>query len=117
MLDPERHDSIDALLPRQMAEKAEQIGVGKTRLDTLSLMALGVLAGAFVAFGTMFSVVVMAGAEGVISYGVTRLLGGLVFSLGLILVIVGGAELFTGNNLMIMAYASGRVRAGEVLRA
>lgn len=47
----------------------------------------------------------------------TRLLGGLVFSLGLILVIVGGAELFTGNNLMVMACASGRVSPGELLRA
>jgi formate/nitrite transporter len=100
-----------------MAERAEQIGVEKTRLDTLSLMALAVLAGAFVAFGSMFSVVVTAGAEGILPYGVTRLLGGLVFSLGLILVIVGGAELFTGNNLMVMACASGRVGVREVLRA
>jgi formate transporter len=89
------HHSMDALLPPEMAERAEQIGVEKTRLDTLSLMALAVLAGAFIAFGSMFSVVVTAGAEGILPYGVTRLLGGLVFSLGLILVIVGGAELFT----------------------
>jgi formate transporter len=111
------HNAIDALLPLEMAEKAERVGVEKTRLDTTSLMALAVLAGAFVAFGSMFSVVVSAGAEGLLPYGVIRLLGGLVFSLGLILVIVGGAELFTGNNLMVMACASGRVSAGEVLRA
>ena len=60
----------------------------------------------------MFAVVVSAGAEGVLPYGVIRLLAGLVFSLGLILVIVGGAELFTGNNLMVMACASGKVHAG-----
>jgi len=117
MLESNNHNSIDALLPPAMAERAEQIGVEKTRLDTSSLMALAVLAGAFVAFGSMFSVVVTAGAEGILPYGVTRLLGGLVFSLGLILVIVGGAELFTGNNLMVMAYASGRVGVREVLRA
>ncbi len=111
------NNSIDALLPREMAEKAEHVGVEKTRLDTMSLVALAVLAGAFVAFGSMFSVVVTADAEGTLPYGVTRLLGGLVFSLGLILVIVGGAELFTGNNLMVMACASGKVRAREVLRA
>ena len=109
--------SIDALLPRQMAEKAERIGVEKTRLDAGSLLALAGLAGAFIAFGSLFSTVVVAGADGMMPYGVTRLLGGLVFSLGLVLVIVGGAELFTGNNLMVMAYASGRVGAGEVLRA
>lgn len=108
--------SIDALLPRQMAEKAERIGVEKTRLDSTSLMVLGALAGAFIAFGSMFSIVVTTGAEG-LPYGVTRLLSGLVFSLGLILVIVGGAELFTGNNLMVMACASGRVHMREVLRA
>lgn len=111
------HNAIDALLPLEMAERAERVGVEKTRLDTTSLMALAVLAGAFVAFGSMFSVVVSAGPEGLLPYGVIRLLGGLVFSLGLILVIVGGAELFTGNNLMVMACASGRVSAGEVLRA
>ena len=113
----ETHNSIDSLLPAEMAVKAEHIGVEKTRLDTASLVALAVLAGAFVGFGSMFSVVVTAGADGVLPYGVIRLLGGAVFSLGLILVIVGGAELFTGNNLMIMACASGRVGAGALLRA
>jgi formate/nitrite transporter len=111
------HNSIDALLPPEMAERAERVGVEKTRLDTTSLIALAVLAGAFVAFGSMFAVVVTAGAEGFLPYGVIRLLGGLVFSLGLILVIVGGAELFTGNNLMVMAFASGRVGLREILRA
>lgn len=111
------HNLIDALLPPEMAKRAESVGVEKTRLDTMSLMVLAVLAGAFIAFGSMFSVIVTAGAEGILPYGVTRLLGGLVFSLGLILVIVGGAELFTGNNLMVMACASGRVKVREVLRA
>lgn len=116
-LKPEFASSIDALLPAEMAEKAEHVGVEKTRLDAMSLLALAVLAGAFVAFGSMFSIVVSAGAEGVLPYGVVRLLAGLVFSLGLILVIVGGAELFTGNTLMVMACASGKVHVGEVLRA
>src|SRR5688572_16574784 len=103
------HHNVDALLPQEMALKAEQVGVAKARLDVASLLALAVLAGAFVAFGSAFSLVVTAGAEGALPYGVTRLLGGLAFSLGLILVIVGGAELFTGNNLMIMACASRRI--------
>ena len=117
LLEPAAHNTLDALLPAEMAEKAEHIGVEKTRFDSTSLLALAVLAGAFVAFGALFSLVVTAGADGVLPYGVVRLLAGVVFSVGLILVIVGGAELFTGNNLMVMACASGRVGAGEVLRA
>lgn len=116
-MEPSPYTSIDVFLPPEMAEKAERIGVDKTRLDTLSLLALSILAGAFIAFGALFSLIVAAGADGILPFGVTRLLAGVVFSLGLILVIVGGAELFTGNNLMVMACASGKVGAGEVLRA
>lgn len=112
-----RQNTFDALLPSEMAVRAEQIGVEKTRQDTLSLLALAVLAGAFIAFGAMFSTIVTAGADGVLPFGVIRLLAGLTFSLGLILVIVGGAELFTGNNLMVMAYAAGKVSAGDIVRA
>jgi formate/nitrite transporter len=108
---------LDALLPAEMAEKAERAGVQKTRLDTPSLLVLATLAGAFIAFGAMFSTIVVAAADGSLPYGVMRLLAGLVFSMGLILVVVGGAELFTGNNLMVMAWASGRVGIAEMLRA
>ncbi len=110
-------NAIDALLPLEMAEKAERVGVEKTRYDIVSLLALAILAGAFIAFGSLFALVTTAGAEGFLSYGLVRLLSGMVFSLGLILIIVGGAELFTGNNLMVMACASGRVTAVEMLRA
>jgi formate/nitrite transporter len=108
---------VDALLPREMAEKAELIGVDKARLDPFSLMALAVLAGAFIGFGSMFSLVALAGADGALPFGAARVLAGLVFSLGLVLVIVGGAELFTGNNLMIMAWASRKISTRELLRA
>ena len=119
MVEVQLHDTIniDALLPREMAERAEHIGVEKTRLDPVRLVALAVLAGAFIGFGSIFSIVVTAGTENAIPYGLSKLVGGVVFSLGLILVIVGGAELFTGNNLMIMACASGKVKSGELLRA
>ena len=108
---------IDALLPAEIAEKAEAIGVQKTKLDVLSLIALAVLAGAFIALGAMFATTVLAGADGVLPFGVSRLLAGLVFCLGLILVILGGAELFTGNALMVMAWAAGKVQLREILRA
>jgi formate/nitrite transporter FocA (FNT family) len=109
--------SIDALLPPEMARKAEAIGVQKTRMDVVSLLALAVLAGAFIALGAMFATTVLAGADGVLPFGVSRLLSGVVFCLGLILVVVGGAELFTGNTLMVMAWAAGEVRLREMLRA
>jgi len=108
---------IDALLPREIALKAEAIGVQKTRLDFLSLVALAVLAGAFIGLGAMFATTVLTGVDGVLPFGVSRLLSGVVFCLGLILVVVGGAELFTGNNLMVMAWAAGKVSPREMLRA
>lgn len=108
---------IDALLPAEIAEKAEAVGVHKARLDLLSLLALAILAGAFIALGAMFATTVLAGADGVLPYGVSRLLAGMVFCLGLILVILGGAELFTGNTLMVMAWAAGKLPLRDMLRA
>jgi formate transporter FocA len=99
-----------------MAIKAEDIGVIKANFGPWRMIVLGILAGAFIALGAIFATTVVAGASESLPYGVTRLLSGSVFSLGLILVIVGGAELFTGNNLIIMAWASGRVSTRLVLR-
>src|SRR5574341_1183039 len=99
--------TLDALIPAEMAARAEQIGVKKAHLNEVSMFSLAVLAGAFISLGAVFSTTVVAGA-GDLPYGITRLLAGLVFTLGLILVIVGGAELFTGNNLIVMAWASRR---------
>lgn len=113
---PDSH-GIDALLPPEIALKAEAVGVQKTRMDPLRLLTLAVLAGAFIAFGAMFATTVLAGADGVVPFGMSRLLSGLVFCTGLILIIVGGAELFTGNTLMVMAWAAGEVRLSEMLRA
>jgi formate/nitrite transporter len=107
---------IDALLPAEMARRAEYLGVRKAEAKILPMFALAVLAGAFIALGAMFATTVSAGASGMLPYGVTRLLVGLVFSLGLILVVVGGAELFTGNNLIVMAWASGKVSTYALLR-
>lgn len=113
----DRAAGIDALLPAEIAKRAEQIGADKIRVNTITLLTLAVLAGAFIALGAMFATTVLAGANGVVPYGISRLLAGLVFCLGLILVVVGGAELFTGNTLMVMAWAAGRVRLVEMLRA
>ena len=106
---------IDARLPQQMAEKAESVGVAKIKAPRHRQFFLAILAGAFIALGAIFATTVATGGEG-LPYGVNKLLVGLVFSLGLILVIVGGAELFTGNNLIIMAWASGKIRMWDVIR-
>ena len=108
---------IDALLPAEIAEKAEAVGAEKTRLDAVTLAVLAVLAGAFIALGALFATTVLAGAHGAVPYGISHFLAGLAFSLGLILVVVGGAELFTGNTLMVMAWAGGKVGLAEMLRA
>lgn len=107
---------IDALLPQEMAERAEAIGAKKAAMSFLPMFMLSIMAGAFIAMGAIFATTVSAGTAGVWPFGVTRLLSGLVFCLGLILVIVGGAELFTGNNLIVMAWASGHVSTASLLR-
>src|SRR3990172_1077182 len=107
---------IDALLPAEMATRAEYIGVRKAEAPALTTFTLSILAGAFIALGAIFATTVSAGTTGVLPYGVVRVLMGFVFSLGLILVVVGGAELFTGNNLIVMAWASGKVAGRALLR-
>lgn len=107
--------AMDALVPRDMAAKAEDVGVAKSRLDLMRMLALGILAGAFIAMGAIFATTVTAGAAGNLPFGVGKLLGGLVFCLGLILVIGAGAELFTGNNLIVMAWASKKVTTRKLL--
>jgi formate/nitrite transporter len=107
---------IDALLPAEMARRAEYIGVRKAEAPALRMFALALLAGAFIALGAVFATTIATGTTGVWPFGVTKLLIGLVFCLGLILVIVGGAELFTGNNLIVMAWANGKVSTRALLR-
>ena len=107
--------NFDAFPPPGMAAKAEGVGVKKAGLDLLTMFALAILAGAFIGVGAIFATTVLAGTSS-LPYGVARLLGGLVFTTGLILVVVGGAELFTGNNLIIMAFASRKVSLAGLLR-
>lgn len=119
---------IDALLPQEMATRVEFLGVRKAEMPFLKMFMLAVLAGAFISLGAIFATTVSAGSMAITSaggeaayttgfpYGFNRLLVGLVFCLGLILVVVGGAELFTGNNLIVMAWASGKVKGRALLR-
>jgi formate transporter FocA len=100
---------FDAVMPATIAARAEEVGVKKATTDPLTVLVLAVLGGAFISFGAIFATTVSAGG-GALPYGVVRLLSGLVFSVGLILVVVAGAELFTGNNLIVMAWAGGKVK-------
>jgi formate/nitrite transporter len=104
----------DAYPPAQVAILVEQVGVKKATLPLVETLALGLLAGAFVAFGAMFSTLVLT--DNPLGFGPGRLLAGLAFSLGLILVVVGGAELFTGNNLVVMAWAARQITTGQLAR-
>ncbi len=112
-MDSGRPISKETLSPPQMAELAEITGLMKTRLGVFKTGFLGVLAGAFIAFGAVFSTLVTTGSE--LPYGISKLMGGLSFSLGLILVVIGGAELFTGNNLISMAWAARKVKFGQMM--
>src|SRR5512140_2631506 len=119
---------IDALLPQEMASRAEYLGARKAEMPSLKTFMLAILAGACIAMAAIFATTVSAGAQAVtgadgtaaftvgLPYGIVRLLSGLVFCVGLILVVVGGAELFTGNNLIVMAWASGKVSFGQLMR-
>lgn len=112
----ESSSPLAAPLPAEMAQAAEAVGVKKARTDTLTLLALAVLAGAFIGLGAMFATLAVSGAEGMLPTGVTRLLAGAVFSMGLILVLVAGAQLFTGDMLMVMAWASGKIHLRQMVR-
>lgn len=104
----------DAYAPAQIAQRIESVGVTKACLPTLPLLMLGMLAGAFIGLGAMLFVLVKSDAT--LGFAASAIGGGLVFSLGLLLVVVAGAELFTGNNLLAMAWADGRISSAEVLR-
>lgn len=104
----------DAYKPKEMAALVEQAGVAKAALPAAQMFVLAMLAGAFIGFGAAAYTMVMTGAE--LGFGPARFLGGVVFSLGLVLVIVGGAELFTGNALMVMAAVDGKIGTGALLR-
>ncbi len=104
----------DPYAPAQIAHLVESAGVRKATLPLLTMAVLGVLAGAFIAFGAMFFTMTVTGSE--TGFGLTRLAGGIVFSLGLILVVIAGAELFTSNNLIVMAWAERHITTGQLLR-
>ena len=103
---------FDCYSPREIAERVETVGVTKASLPFTSTVALGVLAGGFIGLGAMFATLVLSDSG--LDFAVARVLAGVVFSLGLILVVIAGAELFTGNNLLVMTCVAGRITSPAV---
>jgi formate transporter len=110
----EQKITIDAFTPPEMAERMENVGVKKANLDFWGMFALAALAGAFIGLGAEFFTLVTTDSG--LGFGLNKLVGGLAFSLGLILVVVAGAELFTGNNLIVMAWVGGKLSLGQLMR-
>jgi formate transporter len=111
---PHPMSGMESFSPREIAELVETRGVAKARSPAVTTFVLGVVAGAFIALGGVFSTIIGTGSE--LGFGPTRFLSGIGFSLGLILVIVAGAELFTGNNLIVMSWVSGHIPIGRLLQ-
>jgi formate/nitrite transporter len=106
--------NFNAYSPAEIQDAIEKVGVKKANLPFLSSFMLALVAGGAIGFGALYYTIVAS--DGGLSFATTRVVGGLVFSLGLAIVLVGGAELFTGNNLIVMAWASGKISTKEVLR-
>ncbi|MFQ5992182.1 MAG: formate/nitrite transporter family protein [Nitrospiraceae bacterium] len=107
---------FDAYSPPQIAIRVREVGVAKANAPVLATLGLGILGGAFISLGALFYVVIVTpGSGSPAPFGLIRLAGGVAFSLGLVLILVGGAELFTGNNLIAMAWAAGRIRTRQLL--
>src|SRR3954464_16047283 len=106
--------NLQAYSPAEIKEAVEKVGVKKANLPFLASFMLAIIGGGSVGFGALYYSIVASDAG--LSFATVRVVGGLVFSLGLALVLVGGAELFTGNNLIVMAWASGKVSTREMLR-
>ena len=106
-------EPLNVIPPARIAVLVEQVGVAKVNLPAHKMLTLAFLAGTFIAFGAVYYTVVITGST--LGYGPTRLIGGLAFSLGLILIVVGGAELFTGNALITMAWADRKVTTRQLM--
>ncbi len=105
---------FDVYQPKEIANRVETIGVAKAQLSLLSMAVLGVLAGAFIGLGALYFVIIKSDQG--LGFALSQVLGGVAFSLGLIMVVIAGAELFTGNNLIVMAWADRKVSTANLLR-
>jgi formate/nitrite transporter len=106
--------NFNAYGPAEIQDAIETVGVKKARMPFLGSFMLAAVAGGSIGLGALYYTIVVSDAS--LSFATARVLGGVVFSLGLVIVLVAGAELFTGNNLLVMAWASGKISTRDVLR-
>src|ERR1044071_1706900 len=106
--------NLQAYSPAEIKEATEKVGVKKANLPFLTSFMLAIVAGGGIGFGAVYDSIVAS--DPTLSFATVRVVGGMVFSLGLALVLIGGAELFTGNNLIVMAWVSGKVSTRTMLR-
>lgn len=106
--------NFNAYSPPEIEDAIEKVGVTKANLPFIPCFMLGIVAGAGIGLGALYYSIVASDAT--LPFAAVRVVGGLVFSLGLVIVLVGGAELFTGDNLVIMAWASRRISTTALLR-
>ena len=106
--------TADFFLPGEVARRIEAANVQRATLPVRSLLLLGLLGGLYIAFGGALATLVLT--DNGLGFGLGRLTAGLAFSLGLIMLVVAGGELFTGNNLMVVAYASRKISGRALLR-
>jgi formate transporter len=106
--------NFNAYSPAEIQALVEDVGVKKATFPVLPCFMLAVVAGGSIGFGAMYYCIVASDAA--LSFAVVRVLGGIVFSLGVAIIMIAGAELFTGNNLIVMAWASRKISTAEVLR-
>ncbi|MCW8876330.1 MAG: formate/nitrite family transporter [Kangiellaceae bacterium] len=105
--------SIDAYTPAEIAKRIEQASIAKTKAQFQKVLALAILAGIFIALGATLFIYVTH--QAVSSIVLLKLVGSICFCLGLILVVVAGAELFTGNNLLVIAYVDHKITLKQLL--
>ena len=108
--------SVAPLMPDALAQAWERVGAKKALQPLSTQFMLGILGGAFIGIGGMFAMITVAGSEGVMAWGLSRMLMGIAFSLGLLLVVLAGAQLFTSDCLMVMGWAGGKLNFGRVMR-
>ena len=111
---PIEENRIDAYKPAMIAARVEAAGIAKANFSATQLLILSIMAGAFIAFGALFYTLVVS--DSTLGAGPTRLIGGLAFSVGLILVVIAGGELFTGNSLMVVAWLDRTLSSARLMR-
>ncbi|MDR4497262.1 MAG: formate/nitrite transporter family protein [Candidatus Scalindua sp.] len=105
---------IDAYAPKMMANRVGQVGISKANMGFLTTLALSILAGVFIALGVQLEMMVTHTATS--NFGLNALVGGVVFTMALVLIVITGAELFTGNCLIAMSFFAGKITSGDLNR-